>query len=332
MLKAGQNYLLPVLVKLFNAVLTSGKYPQSWARGRIIPLHKKGDKTDPSNYRGLTLSSCLGKLFNSVLNCRLTNFLDANNPICQEQIGFRKKHRTTDHLFIIKNILEKYKKSKKTLYLLFVDFKKAFDQVWHTGLFYKLACTGVSTRFYNLIKDMYSKIKVSVQRNEFLSPEFISSIGVRQGDNLSPTLFNIFINDIPSLFKNECQPAKFGNLSIPCLLYADDLVILSEARDGIQHAANKLNEWSKLWGLKVNVSKTKILTSAPLSEPCIHLNGEPIEQVSSFRYLGLDLCIKGNANHTKLDLSKRASKACFKITKSLKHTIMYKYYSMCLLI
>ena len=91
MFKAGSTLLLSPLKKLFNLIFRSGHYPASWAEGRIISIHKKGDKNDPSNYRGITISSSLGKMFNSILNSRLCTFLDSNKIIRPEQIGFRKK-------------------------------------------------------------------------------------------------------------------------------------------------------------------------------------------------------------------------------------------------
>ncbi len=123
MLKCGQNLLLKPLHKLFNMVLNSGYYPREWSKGRIVSIHKKGDPGDPANYRGITISSAVGKLFNSILNTRLCNYLDDNAILCPEQSGFRRKHRTTDHMFILKNIMNKYKVDKKCIYIAFVDFK-----------------------------------------------------------------------------------------------------------------------------------------------------------------------------------------------------------------
>ena len=144
MIKTGQGALLSPLTKIFNLILSSGQYPKAWTMGKILPLHKKGDYEDPSNFRGFTLSSCLGKLFNSVINSRLVEFLNKRNLTAPEQIGFKKNHRTTDHLFIVKNLMDRYKKNKKALFICFVDFQKAFDTVWHTGLFFKLLKCGIA--------------------------------------------------------------------------------------------------------------------------------------------------------------------------------------------
>ena len=279
MIKAGINHLTPLIVKLFNLILISGKYPSSWAVGRIVPIHKKGDRSLPSNYRGITISSCLGKMFNAILNSRLYKFINENNLMRNEQIGFKKFHRTTDHLFILRNLISLYRKKRKALYLVFIDFQKAFDQVWHTGLFYKLATLGISLNFYSVVKDMYKKINLTVQCGYSISPLFSSSIGVRQGDNLSPTLFNIFVNDLPAHFDN-CQPAKFGDLEISSLLYADDVVLMSESESGAQCALNKLKTWSDTWGLGINISKTKVMCTLDVKVN-LNFNDTPLEQVTS---------------------------------------------------
>ena len=112
---------------------------------------------------------------------------------------------------------------------------------------------------------MYCNTAVAVQDGDGLniSPFFNSLVGVRQGDNLSPTLFNIFINDIPKLFDYSCTPALFGNIVIKCLMYADDLIAIHvhvyESYSGLQNAMDKLEDYCTSWSLKVNVSKTKFM-------------------------------------------------------------------------
>ena len=106
MLKSGQTQLIPCLVLLFNFCLANTCYPQSWAKGYISPIFKSGDPTDPNNYRGITITSNLGKLFNTILNNRLDKFLKQNNLIHTAQIGFTKHARTTDHCFILKTLVD----------------------------------------------------------------------------------------------------------------------------------------------------------------------------------------------------------------------------------
>ena len=101
-------------------------------------------------------------------------FLDNKKILCVEQSGFKKKHRTTDHLFILKNVINKYKRARKSLYIAFIDFKQAFDTISHKCLLYKMLNYGISTKFYNVIKSMYNNIMIAVQDGEgiYISPFF----------------------------------------------------------------------------------------------------------------------------------------------------------------
>ena len=138
MLKAGLTQMLPCLVKLFNIILSTGNYPEEWKIGYLKPLYKCDDPNNTSNYRELTIMSCLSKVFNSVLNSRLQTYLDDNNIINKTQIGFQPKARTSDHMFVLRTLIQKYIASKSKLYTCFVDFSKAFDTVLHSALLHRL--------------------------------------------------------------------------------------------------------------------------------------------------------------------------------------------------
>ena len=164
MLKCGHTFLLHCITKLFNKVLIYGSFPKLWSKGFIVPLFKSGSKDDPAIYRGICIGSCLGKLFLKVLNNRLENFISKRNLKCDEQIGFCRGKRTSDHMFILKTLIEKYtKQGVKHLYTCFIGFKKAFDKVWHIGLFFKLREMGVSDLFYNVLKNMYLNTELCVK-------------------------------------------------------------------------------------------------------------------------------------------------------------------------
>jgi len=104
MIKTSQLYLLESLQKIFN----TGVYPKIWAKGYIVPIFKNESKEDPRNYRGITIGSCLGKLFGKIMNTRLEKFLSSINIISLEQIGFCKEKRTSDHHFVLKTLIDKY--------------------------------------------------------------------------------------------------------------------------------------------------------------------------------------------------------------------------------
>ena len=116
------------------------------------------------------------------------------------KLGSTRKARTSDHIFILKTLIDKYcKAGKGKLYTCFVDFRKAFDSVLHSGLKLKLLRTEISSKFYSLISDMYSKSYSYIKIGKNLTSRFQNNLGVRQGDNLSANLFKIYLNDLPKI-------------------------------------------------------------------------------------------------------------------------------------
>ena len=152
-LKYCPNELLPVIVKLFNIVLDSGIIPSEWTIGVIKPLYKnKGDINDVNNYRGITLLSCIGKLFTSVLNSRLYSYLTNENILGNEQAGFRPKHSTLDHIFALHILSKSYIDQNKQLFCAFVDYSKAFDFIDRTYLWQKLIASNINGKVFDVIK------------------------------------------------------------------------------------------------------------------------------------------------------------------------------------
>ena len=201
MFKAAQSSLGSCLLKLFNACLSSGQYPAQWADGYITPLHKSNDSSDPTNYRGISITSAIGKVFNTVLNNRLDSFLIERNIIDSCQIGCTKNARTADHMFILKTLIDKYcSKAGGRLYACFVDFRKAFDSVIHDGLRFKLLELGIGTKFYNIIKNMYHSSQSCVRLGNGLTDPFKLGVGLRQATYSVP----IFLKSSLMIYQSIC--------------------------------------------------------------------------------------------------------------------------------
>jgi hypothetical protein len=317
MIKAGQNALISCLLKLFNTILSSGVYPSTWKVGYIKALFKSGDPNDPNNYRGISVMPCISKVFNSILNCRLQKFLDSG-VINDVQIGFQPKSRTSDHMFVVRALIDKFFSQGAKLYALFVDFAKAFDSVIHSVLLYKLCSIGISGPFYNIIKSMYKNNLMHIKVEKKLTQTFCPNIGVRQGDNLSPNLFKLFINDLPSIFNSSDDQVSLNDVKFSCLLYADDLLLLSTTPSGLQNCINKLSLYCEYNGLTVNINKTKVITfckSGRLSKDKYLYKGVEIEHVTTYKYLGIIFSSSGTFSYCQQDLYNRALKASFKISK-----------------
>ena len=195
-----QTRFVDVVRDLFNAILTKSYFPKLWKINYISPIFKSDDAFDPNNYRGIAVSSCFDKLFTLVINERLVEYLDLRNNLSYFQIGFRSRYRTSDHVFILNTILNSYFHKGKRVYACFVDFSKAYDSVWRDGLLHKLILNGLSFKFVSLISYMYDDLQMTVKLSNGITPYFSSLMGVMQGCNLSPLLFDIFVNDIFDFF------------------------------------------------------------------------------------------------------------------------------------
>lgn len=200
-IKSTSTLLLPLYKKLFNMILDSIIIPQIWTVGIIMPIYKnKGDPMNPDSYRGITLVSSLGKLFTSILNSRLHRFAGYADIIPKTQAGFRKGYNTLDNIFVLHVLIDLYLHRNKKLFCTFIDFRKAFDTVWRMGLWKKLADSNITGKILRVIHNMYGSIKSCVKKEDDISGLFSCEIGVRQGENLSPFLFSIFLSDLESFF------------------------------------------------------------------------------------------------------------------------------------
>ena len=201
MLKVGFPYLKECLLKLFSLTVEANIVPSDWCMGLISPVFKSDDKLNPDNYRGICVISWLSKLFLLILNDRPSYFLNTHDIISKSQIGFQKNNRSTYHIFTLKTIRNKHVHHTPTgkVYACFVDLKKAYDSVWHDGLFAKLASINVSGSFLNILVKLYQKSSNAVKMNGFRTNFFSCGRGVRKGCPLSLNLFNIYVNELPQL-------------------------------------------------------------------------------------------------------------------------------------
>ncbi len=163
MIKAFSESHMSVLTKIFYIVLLSGHMPHEWVIGIIKPIYKnKGDINDPDNYRGITLLSCFGKLFTSILNDRLTTYINLNEMMSEAQAGFRKGYSTTDQIFTLKCIVELLLCQGRRLFCTFVDYSKAFDSINRATLWKMLFSYGITGKVIDVIINMYKSIKSCV--------------------------------------------------------------------------------------------------------------------------------------------------------------------------
>jgi len=318
----GIDAFVAPISKLFNIILNSNSFPALWQEGHLTSIYKSGETDNPENYRGITIQSCLGKLFTATLKDRLQTYLDDHNLLNKYQAGFRPGYRTSDQSFILKTLVKKYIcQHKKKLYVCFVDFRKAFDLIWHNGLQLKMLELGIGGKLYDIIKNMYNNLSIKVKTSKGLSYLIKCYNGLRQGDGISPLLFNIYTNDLPTIFQSsECHPPVLHNQSVPCLMYADDLIILSETKSGLQNGLDRLNSYCQKWHMNVNLTKTKIIIMNPGNKPQtarFFLDNTEIERTKSYKYLGTIINSKGTFALAKEDLKNKGLKALFSLWRSI---------------
>lgn len=321
MIKNCNNSLSSAILKLLNFILSTSIYPDDWSKGIISTIFKGGDQSICSNYRGITISSCLGKLLATILNQRLLKYVGKHDLIPENQIGFLPNHRTSDHAFILKSAIDKYMSQKnRSLYVCFVDFRRAFDSVWQRALLYKLQQLGINGLFYKIIKQMYASNQVCVRGENGLSPFFPSTVGVRQGCALSPLLFNLYVSDLSKILNstaNQENGITLFNKSLTHLFYADDLVILSDSPAGLQNSLNLIHEYCKEWRLSINISKTKVMIfsrshrKSAIKNFTPKIGGISIEVVNEYKYLGIIFSSNNSCLPAKNHLEKRAKKALY---------------------
>lgn len=320
MIKYGSESLIRPLTQLFNLSLQTTVFPKKWSTGFVTPIFKSGDKSDPANYRGITLSSCLGKVFTKILNNRLNCFLEDNNILHPSQSGFRRNARTADHVLLLKTLIMQAKKKKQKIYACFVDLKKAFDTVWHRGLLYTLRVNGCGANFTNLIESMYLQSESCIKVNECVSAPFAIQVGTRQGCPLSPTLFNLYINKLASFLENiAINPPTIDDQAISALFYADDIVLLSNSPSGLQSLVHGLHRYCKKWKLMVNTAKTKfmIFNSTKIGDYKIMYGDTHIKQCTDYVYLGITFTPSGSFKKAKKVLAGKARKALFMLKQSI---------------
>lgn len=321
-LKNGTQMLITYIHTLFNKIFEIGYFPEIWVEGHIIPIYKKGDKTEVSNYRGITLLSVVGKLFTRILNNRLNKWAEEYSIYVEAQAGFRKSMGTTDNIFILNNLITHCLNNNERLYCAFVDFTKAFDFVVRDILWFKLIKLGVRGKLLNIIKSIYTSVKSRVKYDNYLSEPFACNIGVRQGECLSPFLFAMYVNDLEAeLAGKGISGVNIGIINLYTLLYADDIILFGKTPEDLQNAMNVLEEYCKRWKLTVNTDKTKIVVFRKGGRLPHNLNftygNSKIEIVNKFCYLGVVFSAGGSNFETQKTLSGQALKAIFTLNKYL---------------
>lgn len=279
---------LETIVRLFNKIYDTGHFPEDWLRSTFITLPKSNSATLCKDYRLISLMSHFLKLFLRVLHTRL--YRKCEEISGASQFGFKNGFGTREAIFSLQTLVQNCQDQRKDVFACFIDYEKAFDNVKHNLLIKYLNDLGLDGKDVRLISNLYwhqrAEIRIS---NAGTTEDFEIKKGVRQGCILSPMLFNLYVE---KAFSESISDSPFGirinGIPINNIRYADDTVILADSAQDLQSLLNQVNEESQRLGLKINITKTKfmIISRNDVPHTQMHLNGENIEQVTQFKYLG----------------------------------------------
>ena len=214
--------IAPVICLLFEKSLKTGQLPSEWTKAQVCPLYKKGDKTDPANYRSISLACILCKVMEHVIASNISRHITQHNILFELQHGFREKHSCETQLIeLVEDLARRLTLGKQTD-LILLDFSKAFDKVNHPKLLYKLSTFGIIGNTLEWIEAFLTGRSQTVVLEGESSKEVPVTSGVPQGSVLGPLLFLLYINDLMENIKSQVR------------LFADDTAVyltVSSAHD-----------------------------------------------------------------------------------------------------
>ena len=248
------------LTMIFNLSLRSGTIPEDWSCANVTPIHKKGDRTDPSNYRPVSLTSQTCKILESIVRKHIIEHMDENEILSDKQHGFREGRSCLSNLLEIMECWTEILDEDDGIDVAYLDFRKAFDLVSHRHLLYKMSKYGIKNQVLQWVSAFLSNRSQRVVVRGTASEPFAVTSGVPQGSVLGPILFLIFINDLPL------------EVLSPMSLFADDSKVFSRITLGknknenteneserLQRDLDNIKDWAIKWKMEFNVSKCKIM-------------------------------------------------------------------------
>ncbi len=308
-LKDGGHFIVEQLHTICQLVFDQRRAPKQWTSSMIVPLPKKGNLQQMTNYRGICLMSIAAKVYNRILLNRIRGPID--KLLRKNQAGFRTGRSCIQQIHILRRIMDGADSEKLPIFITFIDFKKAFDSIDRPMMFAILRHYGIPEKIVEGIRVLYDKCSTQVFLKGQLSESFNVTTGVLQGDVLAPFLFIIVIDYISSqsagdfgyLTHKGSNPSsddsgrvmrsttRVNNPSrkMNDLAFADDIALLENDADRSQQQLTILCDNAKKVGLEINASKTEQMrrneTTSPPA-PQLTVDGKPIAIVDEFKYLG----------------------------------------------
>ena len=314
MIKNGKSTLLISLIKcLINAILSSGHIPDGFNRTMINPIVK--DKNlkvfDKNNFRPISISNFLAQIFERVI-LKLAPNLQMSADV---QFGFKMGISTYQPLFLVKETISKYKRSKSPCYVVSLDAEKAFDSLWRKGLFYKLI-DKLEKNLWFILEEYYAQSEGFIFISESKQSElFVINRGVKQGGVLSPTLFNIYVNDLLIKVNISDYGCYIDSFKTTILGYCDDLILMASSVRHMQLLLNMCEEYSLMWKMKFNPKKSIVINCGLKiyddDDIDLFISNNKIPVVDESKYLGLIINKSNDGNESSLLKFKTVEKCFF---------------------
>ena len=265
----------------FNKCIQEKTYPKCFKTAKVIPLHKKGDKTDPSNYRPISLLSALGKIFEKLLHKRVVKFCKKENILTHIQYGFREKRSCIDAINSVTEFMRNEIEAKNKGQACFIDLQKAFDTLDHEILMIKLKKYGFRGTILEILRKYLSDRYQFVCENGNHSKKLCVKTGVPQGSVLGPFLFLLYINDLQKVVKDS-----------QIVMFADDTTIVKSGKHtdrDLNEDLHRITDWFTASKLTVNIGKCEAISFGNGLPEKITILNEELCYKSSCKYLGLHL-------------------------------------------
>ena len=300
MFKNGGRRMIEILVQMFQNVWMSERVPRRWNESRIVLIHKGGykSKIELKNYRPIALNDCISKIFCTILYERMRVGIENARVMGEEQNGFRENRRAEDNVFVIREVIERLKREGRRGYFAFIDIEKAYDTVDRNMLLRILNRIGINRKIVNIISSMYEDTKAMYQFGMIETGWVAISRGLRQGCILSPLLFGLYTEEMAVRVRNMNCGIGIGSDKLSMLMYADDIVIMSEDMNELQGMLDVVSGYGRDFGMTFSGDKSEVLIVNPgeVDEDRVWmLGGKTVKHTHEYKYLGVWLNREGCA-------------------------------------
>ena len=316
LIQGGGESTTKILHKLCNEILRTKKWPSQWTESVLVVIPKKANSRKCSDHRTISLISHASKVMLKIIQKRITPRIE--EVLSESQAGFRRGRSTIQQITTLRILNEKARDTGGVIFHNFIDFRKAFDRVWHEALWNTMGKYNIGKGITTLIQNLYDGAKSKVRIDDHFSDWFRTSVGVRQGCLLSPTLFNLFLERImEETLEGHDGGVRCAGRRINDLRFADDIDMMEEDEESLREVTRRLDETSKRFGMEISTEKSKVMIAGKREYTenqvvKVMVDGVELEQVRSFTYLGSRIEDNGKS---KMEMRVRIGRATCALAK-----------------